>query len=293
MSLQQHQAHQAAQRQLQQRMPPQPMHRAANGMALRPAGPLANGPLPNGVGPTHMQGLPLAGSMGGLGPQPNGMPGPSGVPSALGPAAAQSPNYQPMPGQRPGMPPQRNPNGVAPFQSPMFLAVSPQNSGLDASVQQPPIAQLGPSPHMAHMNRNAMFPPNGPQGMNNPGQMNPGQVQTPGAHQQRPPSRLGSPSTNAAMAHRSPSLAARQLAMSAEITNEILRIPANALNAIKQELALTGKDNNALTLDDKVSCHCSLGVHRSRHSAATCHPDISTTQSFRSEIYTSEQHCWT
>jgi len=233
---------------------PPPNTRYVNGMQ-RPPTLLPNGQLPNGVGPPMQGAPPLAGSAGptpfqmpGSGPHPNGMQLSSGPQSALGPGATQPPNYsQVLPGQRPGGPQRANTNGVPPFQSPI-MANSPQNPG-----QPHPMGQLGPSPHMAHMNRGPMLPPNAPPGMAQPNPMAASQqVQPPGSFQQRPGSRSGTPITNQMMMQPSPSLTARQLSVQADITNEINRLPPAILAVVKQEAGLADRDVALMTPEEKV-----------------------------------------
>lgn len=247
----QQQSQQAAQRQSQARMQPQqpPMNRYINGIQRPP------GVMPNGAGPASLQGAPGPmpnGAPGSMsfpmsGPQPNGMPGSSAGPS-VAPGTPQQPQtgFQPMlPGQRPGVPQQRGPNNGPPFQSPT-MAHSPQNSGVAPGQQQPPaIGQVGPSPHMSHMQRSGnMLPPNGQQQAGNP------------AFQQlhRPPSRTASPSN--IMTQPSPSMANRQPqggmpAQEASLNNELARMPPQLVTALRQELGLADKDLQSLTIEDK------------------------------------------
>jgi hypothetical protein len=225
---------------------------------------MPNGQLPNGVMPTTLSGGPgtmQAGTQGPTsfpipapGPQSNGILAASGLSSAG--VSSQPPNFPQMPGQRPPGPQQRGSNGM-PFQSPT-LSHAPNPSGQQH--QQAPMGQLGPSQHIP-MNRSGMLPPNGPQGMNNPGVMGSMQQgQTSASFQQRPPSRTASPSNM--MSHTSPSLMARQVGMPSgpnpmlvNLENEFRQIPTPILTPLKQELGLVDKDVPSLTHDDKVNCH--------------------------------------
>jgi hypothetical protein len=181
-------------------------------------------------------------------PQPNGIPGTPVGPPVPG-STPQQPGFQTMlPGQRPGGPgpPQRGPNNGPPFQSPT-MAHSPQNSGVPPGQQQPPaMSQLGPSPHMSHMQRGGgMLPPNGQQQPTN----------QPFQQHQRPPSRTASPSN---MAQPSPSMANRQppaggmAAQEAGLTMELSKMPIPLLTALRQELGLTDKEPQLLTTAEKV-----------------------------------------
>ncbi|KAF8075199.1 hypothetical protein FPV67DRAFT_620427 [Lyophyllum atratum] len=269
-------------------MPPQPgppMNRLANG-APRPGmlGYMGNGSMPNGVGPppgSMQPGGPTSFSMAGGAPQPNGIPGPPGPPQG-GPSAPGQ-NFQPLlssqrssigGGMQQSMPPQqppqqqRGPGG--PFQSPN-MGNSPQNPPgqqpphSQQQLSQPPMNQLGgPSPHLTHLNRGGMLPPN--QGMNpmNPQQGPPGQQGNnapPPTHYQRSPSRATTPGQGqAGMMHASPSLASRQPpgpgpmmsgGMDNNMNNQIMQIPTSALHQIKVELGLESKELSGLTSQDK------------------------------------------
>ncbi|KAJ6624852.1 hypothetical protein B0H10DRAFT_1871923 [Mycena sp. CBHHK59/15] len=250
----QHQAHQAALKQNQNRAqaPPQP------GMLsqLQPLGPRGsmngvgrgfppNGVMTNGMPPGVQPVGPTSFHMSGP-PQPNGiMPGPSVPPMGQQPFLGQQ--RLPLGG------PPRPPNGGPPFQSPT-MAHSPPNPGQQQSQTpqqpqhaQPPMGQLGP-PH-----RGGMLPP-GQQGMN-PGQ------QTPTASYQpltgRPPSRTSTPQSGI-MTHPSPSMAPRQPMVPGTdprdvngINNELQNIPNQIFNMLKQELGLGDKNIHSLTLQDK------------------------------------------
>jgi hypothetical protein len=245
-----------------------PLNRFINGgrPSLTP-----NGTMPNGVA----TGLPQASMQVGGGqppaPFPMGVPGSQlngigGPPPTPNSSAPQPPNFQPMlPGQRPGMGPQRQ--AGMPFQSPT-MAHSPQNTGGAPAQQQhsqPPMGQLGPSPHLAHMNR-GMHPPNGPQGMPQSGMGGGQPTNTPTPSLQnlgRPPSRTATPGQNSMMVHASPSMASRQppgsMVPNADIrqqtdmiNGEIQRLNnSGALAAIRQEAGMADKELSHLTLDDK------------------------------------------
>ncbi|GLB41577.1 hypothetical protein LshimejAT787_1001770 [Lyophyllum shimeji] len=277
--------------------PGPPMGRLANGVAPRPGmmGFMPNGPMPNGVGPPQgslQPGGHNSFSMAVGAPQPNGIPGQPGQSSQGGPSAP-GPNFQPLlPGQRPsiggGMPQsqppqqpaqQRGPNG--PFQSPNMAANSPQNPPgqqpphPQQQLSQPPMGQLGgPSPHLTHMNRGGMLPPN--QGMNpmNPQQGPPGQQGNapPPSQYQRSPSRAATPGQGqGGMMHPSPSIANRpppgtgQMMpggmMDANLNNQLMAIPTATLSQIKQELGMDNKDLPSLTSQDKQRI---LTVYRTR-----------------------------
>ena len=182
------------------------------------------GPAPgqaNGIqgGPSQQQGGPPP-----SGVQAPGMPFNTMMPgNQRPPPNGLAPSQQPQPGAR-----GPNPNG-GPFQSPT-MAHSPQNNAGGPSQQhqpgpgqqQAPMAQLGPSPHMAPMNMNrgsvvgghGMLPPNGgpPPSMGPPtpqggGPPTPGYA--PGNQGGRPPSRTNTPRSGM-MTHPSPSMGARQ-----------------------------------------------------------------------------------
>ncbi|GBE89455.1 predicted protein [Sparassis crispa] len=245
-----------------QQQPQQP--RYMNGTSRPPGAPgptpMPNGVIPNGLpagpGSVMPNGTQPHVSFAGM-PQVNGIPGPSGM--AGGPPP-QPPNmHQPhlMQGQRPGAPPQRAPNGVAPFASPT-MSHSPQNLGAAGQQQQPanppPMAQLGvPGVPQVQMARGGMLPPNGPQGPMLPAQQTP-QMSFQGLA--RSPSQPGSPAPNTIA--RSPSMnAARQAsgmaaqALANEVNQELNRIPAAVLNQIKEEVGLADKDYPSLTTEDK------------------------------------------
>ncbi|KAF5379411.1 hypothetical protein D9615_006498 [Tricholomella constricta] len=279
--------------------PPPPMTRLANGGA-RPGmmGFMSNGPMPNGVGPPQgpMQpGGPNSFSMAGGAPQPNGIPGQPGPSPSQGGPSAPGQNFQPLlPGQRPsisgGMPQQhppqqpsqqRGPN--APFQSPN-MANSPQNpppgqqppQHPQQQHAQPPMGQLGgPSPHLSHLSRSGMLPPN--QGMNpmNPQQGQQGNAPPPASQYQhlgRSPSRATTPGQGqGGMMHPSPSITNRQPPGAAQmmvggmtdnnINSQIMLIPTAVLAQIKQELGIE-KELPSFTAQDKQRI---LGTYRARH----------------------------
>lgn len=234
---------------------PQPINRFINGGPRQPGTMPPNGPMPNGVPPASLQGAqgPLSNGipssmsfpMQGSGPQQNGMPGSVSGSSATG---SQPPsNFSMLAGQRPGGPQQRGPANGLSFQSPT-MTHSPSTS---APGQQPPLmGQLGPSPHMSHMQRGGnMLPPNGiqgPQQASNP----------PYQQQQRPPSRTASPSN---MTQPSPSMATRQppgnMSNSSHqdpVLAELLKFPSGLLNNLKQELSMGDKELPALSSEEKV-----------------------------------------
>jgi hypothetical protein len=214
--------------------------------------------MSNGVGQPLLPGQgpgqgPVSFPITGPGPQPNGIPGSVGPPSAPG-VPTQPPNFQQLlPGQRP--PPlgsqQRVPNGMPPFQSPT-MAHSPAGGAQQHA--QPPMGQLGPSPHLTHMGRGGMLPPNGPQVQ---GSMGP-QGQTPTQSFQqigRSPSRTGTPGHNV-MTQPSPSMAARQIPggmpqAQEQLINELYSIPPTILQTCKQDAGVD-KDLQACTLEEKV-----------------------------------------
>lgn len=235
------------------------MSRFVNGVPRQPGAMPPNGPMTNGVGPTSLQaaqgpmsnGIPgsMPFPMQGSGPQQNGIPGGVGGPSAAG--SQQQPGFSMLAGQRPGGTQQRGPppNG-AQFQSPT-MAHAPQNATA-APGQQPLMGQLGPSPHIPHLQRGGnMLPPNGAQG---PQQAPNSSYQQ---QQQRPPSRTASPSN--IMTQPSPSMAARQppnnmsnAHQDAVMMNELSKVPPAILNSVKQELGFGDKDVQALSSDEKV-----------------------------------------
>jgi hypothetical protein len=214
--------------------------------------PRQPGPMPNGVGSGQGQMQPTF-PMAAPTQQPNGIPG--GGPSVPG-APLQAP-FQPLPpGQRPPLgPQQRVPNGM-PFQSPT-MAHSP--SGGASQHGQTPMG-LGPSPHLAHMNRGGMLPPNSMQVMNNLGAT---QMNTPTQSFQQI-GRLPSPSVADGQNHHmkpSPSFAARLPPGGMQpggdmrepnITHELHRLPPATLVSAKQEAGVAEKDITAYTLEEKV-----------------------------------------
>ncbi|KAG6811308.1 hypothetical protein H0H92_008065 [Tricholoma furcatifolium] len=285
----QHQANQMAQR---NRMPPQtgqtnaagqppqpnmphhqtaPMPRAPNGINGRPTmmnfGP--NGMLPNGVPP------PGPGAPNTFMAQPNGIPTQPGVPLPQGVSPGQTQPFQlPPGGQRAsigGMPPQQNPqqslqpqrgpNPNGPFQSPS-MPTSPQNPPGAPQLQQqhtqPPMGQLGPSPHL-QMSRGGMLPPH--QGMN---PMNPqgpqGSAPPPQQYPQmgRSPSRAATPSQQGGLLQPSPSMSHRQppgMQMTPDIAHlngQVMNIPTATIAQIKAELGLEGRDINTLSNAEKM-----------------------------------------
>jgi hypothetical protein len=261
LSSHQHQMQQASMRQgMRPQQPPQ-MNRMING-AQGPSGLMpVHGQLPNDAGPSPLPGNPgpmqngtqgqVPFSMSGAGPQTNGIPMQSGAPPPAGANPAQQQNFsQLMPGQRPGGPQHRGPNGVNPYQSPT-MAHSPQHQGGNAGPNQQhpqaPMSQLGPSPHMAHMVRGGMLPPNS----------NMGQVQTtqtpPFSQLGRSPSRPGTPGQG--MMQPSPSLMNRQTPVNVPdgaLNAELGRLPTPLLTTIRQESGLSDKDLHSLTFDEKV-----------------------------------------
>lgn len=193
------------------------------------------GPMPNGA---QAQMYPMPAS----GPQPNGIPIPSGAPTPTGANHSQPQNFaQLVSGQRPGGPQHRGPNGVNPYQSPT-MAHSPQNPATNpipnAQHTQPPMGQLGPSPHMPQIAvQSRMLPPGS----------NMGAVSSTFG---RPPSRSGTPGS---MIQRSPSFAARQQPTNIEMqfTSELNRIGPAVINVVKQELNLGDKELHSLSHEDK------------------------------------------
>ncbi|KAJ7156845.1 hypothetical protein C8R43DRAFT_997399 [Mycena crocata] len=261
----QHQAHQAAMKQNQNRaqasqsmpMPSSqllqhpPIGRGGvNGIGGPQRGFAPNGVMPNGIppgngqppGPTAFAGGPM---------QPNGiMPGPP--PSGMG---QQQPFIQQRPPQA-GQ--QRPPNGGPPFQSPT-MAHSPPNPGQQSQPPHgqphhapPPMSQLGPP------QRGGMLPP-GQQGMN-PGQQTPTQ-----SYQNltgRPPSRTSTPQTG--MMNPSPSMAPRQPMMPGNDPRqdmEFQSIPPQVINMLKSELNMADKNMHSLTLNEKQRI---VALHRQR-----------------------------
>lgn len=225
---------------------------------MMPNGPMPNGMPPNALPPGSMQpGAPNSFQMGGPGgPQPNGISGPPVPPG--GP----NPNFL---GQRLPLNGPQSRGPLPPFQSPT-MAHSPQ--GGPGPQQQPQLSQhqqpqhlgMGPSPHLMHMNRGGMLPPNVPQQGMNPGQQTPTT-----SYQQltRPPSRTATPGGSSGMPHPSPSMTARQPPgitgndprQEGSINNELMNIPASMLQQLKLEVGLTDKDLPSFSLQDKVSCY--------------------------------------
>lgn len=219
-----------------------------------------NAQLPNGPGPSSALGNPaqMPFSMVGAGPQPNGIPIPStgSAPAGANPVPPQAFNSL-MQGQRPGVPQHRGPNGINPYQSPTMShshshphshSHSPQNpAGNPGPNPQNPMNQLGPSPHMGHMGRASMLPPNANMGSVPP-------TQTPPFSQlARSPSRPGTPGQ---MMHPSPSLMDRQTPVNAQemsgLNTELARLPTALLTSIRQELGVVDKELQSLTFDEKV-----------------------------------------
>ncbi|KAI6001089.1 hypothetical protein F5J12DRAFT_250392 [Pisolithus orientalis] len=222
----QYQLQQANMRQV--RPQPHQMHRMINGN---------QGPMQNGAQGSMSFAMPPTG------PQPNGIPIPSGGPTPAGANPTQPQNFNPLvAGQRPGGPQHRGPNGINSYQSPT-MAHSPHNPGMNAGPSpqhpQPPMGQLGPSPHMPHMGQNRMLPPGAHMGAVS-------SAQTSFMQLSRSPSR---PNTPGHM-QQSPSLANRQPPDS-QINADIQSIGPVAFNQAKHDLGLDEKDNNALTQDDK------------------------------------------
>ncbi|KAI6112908.1 hypothetical protein F5141DRAFT_1291450 [Pisolithus sp. B1] len=197
------------------------------------------GPMQNGA-----QG-PMSFAMPPTGPQPNGLPIPSGGPTPAGANPAQPQNFSPLvAGQRPGGPQHRGPNGVNPYQSPN-MALSPHNPGMNAGPSpqhpQPPMGQLGPSPHMSHMSQNRMLPPGANMGAVS-------SAQTSFAQLGRSPSRPNTPGQS--MMQQSPSLANRQT-LDMQLNHEFQRLGTTYVNQAKQDLGCSEKDSNTLTIDEK------------------------------------------
>ena len=206
--------------------------------------------LPNGPGLSSALGNPsqMPFPMVGAGhPQPNGIPIPSAASTPAGGNSAPQQNFSAlMPGQRPGAPQHRGPNGVNPYQSPT-IAHSPQNQGGNPGQNpQNPMNQLGPSPRMGHMVRAGMLPPNANMG-------SVPSAQTPQFSQlARSPSRPGSPGQ---VMQRSPSLMDRQTPVNPHEGNlnaELSRVPTNMLTSIRQELGVHDKELQSLTFEEKV-----------------------------------------
>ncbi|KAH7921183.1 hypothetical protein BV22DRAFT_1038942 [Leucogyrophana mollusca] len=258
-----HQAQQAAVRQVggAQRMsqhPPQPLGRFMNGTQRPPPGSVPpNGQTPNGVGPPSMPGnqgsmqngaqVPMPFPLPGSGPQANGgHPMTSGGPPSSGAPSTQQQNFaQLLPGGQRG-PQQRGPNGAAPYQSPT-MAHSPQNGGGNPGHPhaQAPMGQLGPSPHLAHMGRGGMPPPN-----SNMGSV-PSTQTPPFSQLARSPSRPGSPGQGNMM-QPSPSLMHRQTPTAeSNVNRDLSSLPTHTLAAIRQELGFMDRELTSLTLEEK------------------------------------------
>ncbi|KAI0923534.1 hypothetical protein AcW1_006465 [Taiwanofungus camphoratus] len=253
----QHQTQQAVQRQAQ---PPRSQQQQANrgypnGVSRQGAMP-SGASMPNGAGPN---GIPMPNgthgnvSFQGSMPQTNGIPAPPSATNTGGVASTQPQNIQQLgPGQR-GGPPQRGPNGVAPFQSPT-MAHSPQNP---STIGQQ-MGQIGASQPLTQMNRGGMLPPNGLQGSLGPNQQTPQP-----AFQQlgRSPSQPGSPGQSGMMTAPSPSMSARQppgmssgdirQMQESSLNTDIFRLSAGVLNQLKQEAGLGDKDLPSLTSEEK------------------------------------------
>lgn len=210
-----------------------------------------NGMIPNGTGPASLQNAMPNGNtalsfpLSGPGSQQNGIPGTSAGPSAPGSAPPQPGNFQSL---RASGPQQRGPAPGPPFQSPT-MAHSPQTLG-GGPQQQQPMSQLGPSPHMAPMQR-GMLPPNGAQGSQ--------QASNPAFQNlQRPPSRTASPSNM----QPSPSMTARQppsSAQEANLNNELSKLPPSLLTSCRQEIGLADVELTSLNLESKVCNFSYLG----------------------------------
>lgn len=206
-----------------------------NGIAQNGAPP-APGSIPNGT-----QGASFPG-----GGQPNGVAGPPGAPGQ-----AQPQNLQ-FPGQRPVGTQHRAPNGIAHYQSPT-MAHSPQNPGAVPQQQNagPGLGPMGNTQPLTQIHsRGGMLPPNGPQNLG-PAQHN--QYQQHG----RSPSQPGSPAQNSVMPSPSPSLASRQiqggLMQPAEhaFQNELLRVPSDVMQRLRQEAGIGEKDLLSMTTDER------------------------------------------
>lgn len=204
--------------------------------------------LPNGPGHSSTLGNPgqMSFPMVGAGPQPNGIPLPSTSSNQGGANPAPSQNFNTlMQAQRQGAPQHRGPNGVNPYQSPT-IAHSPQHQGGNPGPNpQNPMNQLGPSPHMAHMARAGMLPPNANMGSVPP-------TQTPPFSQlARSPSRPGS----AGQMMQSPSLMDRQTPINAQessLNADLARLSTVMLTNIRQDLGVADKELQSLTFDEKV-----------------------------------------
>jgi collagen type III alpha len=260
---------QPPQQQLQPGMPPTSMNFA--GMGVHPGGPPP--PQPNGVpgpgGPQQPQPgqqMQFAMMPGQQRPMMNGMPPQRGGPNPNGGPPFQSPTmgHAHSPQHNPGIAPQQQGQpGQQPGQAPMAQLGNP-----------------GPSPHL--MNR-GMLPPPPQNGAPPPQTQTPGQQQgqvpqgqgppTPGYQPQqqggRPPSRTNTPRSGI-MSHASPSLASRQPpppgaqqqqggagpipggSREDAVNTEIMIIPTNMMNVLKQELGLGDKDLPLLSMNEKV-----------------------------------------
>lgn len=306
-------------------MGPQPISRppnALNGIPSRPG--LSFTPtMPNGVsGPMQPGGptvFPMQSSL------PNGLPGQPGPPPPGSAPPAQPQAYQQLhPGQRPsisgpqqpqnpqqplppqGQPPQRvQQNG--PFQSPT-MAHSPQNPPGQQPPQHPqqppPMSQLaGPSPHLQHLTRGGMHPPQGMNSMNSQQGPGPGGNSSSASGFQRSPSRSGTPGQGqGGMPLPSPSMASRQppgvpgITAAENHTNaELLQIPQSLLQQLKQEAGVGAKDLPSLTLSDKVGFRASSGNSTRRMLIPFVAKDIeyaSTTETWRRTSTAKQCNCW-
>lgn len=119
------------------------------------------------------------------------------------------------------------------------------------------MGQLGRSPHMSHMNRAAMPPPNGPQGPGAAGSAN-------HVYQQlgRPPSRHDSSSHHPMNPHPSPAMAGRvppgqdRQHMDSPFTMldaELAGFPPDVVGEAKLRANLGDRDAHSLTAEEKVS----------------------------------------
>ncbi|KAH0836851.1 hypothetical protein J3R83DRAFT_8639 [Lanmaoa asiatica] len=203
---------------------------------------------PNGLAPSSALGNPaqMPFPMVGAGPQPNGIPIPSAGSTPAGANTAPPQNFTAlMSGQRPGAPQHRGQNGINPYQSPTIAHSSQNPPGNAGPNPQNPMNQLGPSPHMGHMGRGGMLPPNANMGSVPP-------TQTPPFSQlARSPSQPGSPRQ---MMQPSPSLMDRQTPVNPQessLNAELSRLPTNMLTSIRQELGVLDKELQSLTFDEK------------------------------------------
>ncbi|KAF9068433.1 hypothetical protein BDP27DRAFT_1421963 [Rhodocollybia butyracea] len=229
----QHQANQANNRARGPQIPalgqPMSVPRSINGLPLPGSRPFPTNGQINGVGPGPSGGFHPGSHMNGI-PPPVNQPGQNFPPP-------------PIPGQpRPSLPgnPRNSAGGGPPFPSPT-MANSPHNpgSGQHPSQQPPMMNPLGQSsPHIG-----SRMPPPPPNNMQGP----PGSYPMP-----RPPSRTASPGQmGGGMAHRSPSMGNRQPMTQDLVTMDVMRIPPSALNGLKDELGLAGKDLLNMSMDEK------------------------------------------